>query len=194
MKRLAITLAFIVALGLGLTAQAQTWELDKSHSEVGFSVKHMVIATVNGVFGEFDGTVSFDPDNLGASKITGVVQVASIDTKNERRDGHLRSDDFFNAEQYPEITFESTEIKKSGDGYVAVGNLTIRDVTKTVEIPFTMAGPIKDPWGGTRIAVDGSATIKRQDYNIKWNNKMDDGNLIVSDEVVLNLHAELIKK
>lgn len=195
MKRSFLILtAFVLAAGLAVTANAQAWQLDKSHSEVGFSVKHMVIATVNGVFGEFDGTVNFDPENLASAKISGVVKVASIDTKNEKRDEHLRGDDFFNAEEYPEITFESTEIKKSGDGYVAVGNLTIRDVTKEVEIPFTMAGPIQDPWGGTRVGIDASTTINRQDFNVKWNNKMDNGGVVVSDEVVLNLHAELIKK
>jgi len=189
-----LSTVLILLVGLGLSAHAATWRLDKSHSEVGFSVKHMLIATVNGVFGEFDGTVAFDPEDLASSYIKGVVKVASIDTKNERRDNHLRSDDFFNAEQYPNITFESTEIKKSENGFIAVGNLTIRDVTKQIEIPFTLAGPIQDPWGGTRVAIDGSTTINRQEYNVRWNNKMDNGGAIVSDDVVLNLHAELIKE
>ncbi len=194
MKNKIVNTAIALVLAFSIAGFSAEWELDKSHSEVGFTVKHMVIATVNGVFGEFEGTVNFDPENLSASKIEGTANVASIDTKNERRDQHLRSDDFFNAEQYPNITFVSSEIKKSDDGFVAVGDLTIRDVTKTIEIPFTLAGPIQDPWGGTRVAIDGSATINRLDFNVKWNKAMDNGGWVVSEDVVLNLHAELIKK
>ncbi len=185
---MALMMAFSV---VGFSAE---WQLDKSHSEVGFRVKHMVIATVNGSFNEFEGTVNFDPDNLNDSKIEGTVKVASVDTKNEKRDEHVRGDDFFDAEKYPDITFVSSEIKKDGDGFVAIGDLTIRDVTKKVEIPFTLAGPITDPWGGTRVAIDAGTTINRQDFNVKWNTAMDNGGVVVSDNVVLSLHAELIQK
>ncbi|MBN1482752.1 polyisoprenoid-binding protein [candidate division KSB1 bacterium] len=186
--------AFAVIIAFSFSLPASTWEIDKSHTEVGFSVKHMVVATVTGKFTQFDGEITFDPEYLEDSKIKGTVQVASINTENERRDKHLRSADFFDAENYPNITFESTGITKKEDGYVAVGNLTIRDVTKKVEIPFKVLGPVNDPWGNTRIGVEGSTTINRQDFNVKWNNTMDNGGLVVSDEVELNLRAELIQK
>ena len=185
--------AFVLFLWLGLSLQAASWTIDKSHSQVGFTVKHMVIAKVNGAFTEFEGDVVFDMDDLDNSKITGIINVASINTDNEKRDGHLRSADFFDAENFPQIKFESTKITKKGDAYVARGNLTIRDVTKEIDIPFTVAGPI-NAMGGTRIAMEGSATINRQEYNVTWNRTLDDGGLLVSDDVVLNLQAELIKK
>lgn len=186
--------AFALLLAVAVTAQANTWELDKSHTQVGFTVTHMVVTKVSGEFTEYEGEVNFDPENLADSKIKGVVKVASITTENERRDNHLRSPDFFDAENYPDIVFESTKISKTDDGYVAVGNLTIRDVTKEVEIPFTLAGPVNDPRGNTRVGLEGSTTINRQDYNVTWNNTLDNGGVVVSDEVTLNLNAQLIQQ
>lgn len=190
-KRSLLFTAFALIIMSGLT-HAAAWKIDKSHSEVGFKVKHMVIATVTGKFTNFSGEVTFDPDNLAESKIKGVVQVASINTDNEKRDGHLKSADFFDAENYPEITFESTEIKKKGDGYVAIGKLTLRDVTKEITVPFTVAGPV-EAMGSRRVGFEGSTTINRQDFGVTWNKTIDNGGLVVSDDVVLILRAELIQ-
>ena len=189
---------FITALAMIMavvfTAQANTWEIDKSHTQIGFTVTHMVVTKVSGEFTEYEGEVTFNPSNLDESKIKGIVKVASITTENQRRDDHLRSADFFDAENYPHIVFESTEINKTDDGYVAVGNLTIRDVTKRIELPFSIAGPVNDPWGNTRVGLEASTTINRQEFNVTWNNTLDNGGVVVSDQVTLNLNAQLIKQ
>ena len=187
-------IVFAFLLIAGYSSYATSWDIDKSHSEVGFAVKHMVLSTVTGKFTDFSGEVNFDPDNLSDSKIKGVVKVVSITTENERRDNHLKSADFFDAENYPEIVFESTKISKKDDGYVAAGNLTIRDVTREVEIPFKVSGPISDSRGNTRIALEGRTTINRQEYNVKWDKTMDNGGLIAGNEVDLILRAELVHK
>lgn len=184
----------VVMMLLAISLPAATWEIDKSHTEVGFTVKHMVIAKVTGKFTQFDGQVIFDPENLAEAKIKGVVQVASINTENERRDAHLKGADFFDSENHPEIVFESTKIVKNDGGYVTVGKLTIRGVTKEIEIPFQLLGPINDPWGNTRVGIEGGTTINRQEFGVTWNNMMDNGGLVVSDEVELNVRAELMQK
>lgn len=190
-KMLSAALALLVVASASYSAE---WELDKSHTEVGFTVTHMVITKVNGKFNDFSGEVNFDPENPEGSKIKGVVQVASVDTDNERRDEHLRGSDFFDAANHPELMFETTKVTKTDDGYLAVGDLTMRGVTKEVEIPFTVVGPINDPWGNTRVGIEGSTTIDRMDWNISWNNALDNGGVVVSDDVVIRLDAQLIKK
>ena len=176
------------------SAQSAEWEIDKSHTEVGFTATHMVITKVNGKFNDFTGEINFDPENPASSKIKGVVQVASVDTDNEKRDQHLRTSEFFDAENHPELVFESKKISKTADGYVAVGDLTMRGVTKEVELPFTVVGPINDPWGNTRVGIEGRAAINRMDWGISWNNVMDSGGLVVSEDIVIRLDAQLIKK
>ncbi len=188
---IAVVAAFVL---FGLSVNSQAWELDKAHSSVGFTVKHMVVAKVNGNFREFDGTFSFDDKDITKTKISGVVKVASVFTDNEKRDNHLKSADFFDAEAYPEIKFESKRVVQKDNGYVMIGDLTIRDVTKEIEIPFEVSGPIQDPWGASRIGVEGRAKINRQNFGVTWNKTMDNGGVIVSNEVVLNLNAEFIKK
>ena len=175
-------------------ANAHAWEIDMAHSEMGFTVKHMVVAKVNGKFRDFSGTVSFDENNVSDTKISGIIQTASIFTDNEKRDGHLKGPDFFDVEQYPEIKFESKKVVMEDDNHVVVGDLTMRGVTKEIRISMDLSGPIKDPWGATRLGIEGHANINRQDFGIKWNNTMDNGGLVVSDDVVLNLHVELVKK
>ena len=176
------------------SAQSAEWEIDKSHTEVGFTATHMVITKVNGKFNDFTGEINFDPENTASSKIKGVVQVASVDTDNEKRDQHLRTSEFFDAENHPELVFESKKISKTADGYVAVGDLTMRGVTKEVEFPFTVVGPINDPWGNTRVGIEGRATVNRMDWGIAWNNVMDNGGVIVSEDIVIRFDAQLIKK
>ncbi len=185
---------FSLMLVFTISASAQTWEIDKAHSGVGFTVKHMVVAKVNGKFNDFSGTISFDEKDMTKLNISGVVKVASVDTDNEKRDNHLKGPDFFDAAAYPEIKFESTKVTKKGDAYIVLGDLTIRDVTREIELDMQVSGPIQDPWGATRIGLEGRGVINRQDFGVKWNKSMDNGGVIVSNDVVLNLHAELIKK
>lgn len=186
----------IMAGGLALLLAGNVWAadkyiFDKSHTRIGFAVKHMLITTVRGHFSEFDGTIMHDPENIENSSIDVAIKTASINTDNERRDNHLRSDDFFNAEQYPEITFKSKKISKTENGYLAVGDLTIRDVTKEVELPFQITGTIKDQRGNTRMGVEAELTIKRMDYGVKWSNTLDNGSLVVSDDVKIELALQL---
>ncbi|UCF64245.1 MAG: polyisoprenoid-binding protein [bacterium] len=167
---------------------------DKAHTNIGFTVKHMVIATVPGKFGEYTIDFMFDENDLENSSIEATIKTASIDTDNEKRDNHLRSADFFNAEKHPEITFVSKEVIKKNDQYIAKGTLTIRGVSKQVELPFKLLGPVQDPWGNTRLGVEAGLTIDRQDYGVSWNKTLDTGGLVVSDEVNIKLDVELQKE
>lgn len=166
------------------------YKLDKAHSSVGFEVTHMLVSTVTGNFSDFDTDFYFDKNNLEDSFIKATIRVASINTGIEKRDNHLRSDEFLNAKKYPEIFFKSDTIEKTKKGYVAKGILTIRDVSKAIELPFVVKGPVKDNRGNTRIGVSASTTINRQDFGVKWNKVLDGGGLVVSNEVKININAE----
>jgi len=181
----------IVLLSLSISF-ATDYKVDKSHSKVGFAVTHMVVATVTGKFNDYDVNFTFDEDDLNNSSVNAKIKIASVDTENEKRDNHLRSDDFFNAEKYPEMSFVSSTVEKTKDGYVAQGELTIRDVTKAIALPFIVKGPVKDKWGNTRIGVSASLTINRQDFDVTWNDTLDSGGLVVSDEVEVIIDAEFI--
>ncbi|MDZ7265942.1 MAG: YceI family protein [candidate division KSB1 bacterium] len=172
----------------------EKFEIDASHSNVLFTVRHMVIAKVTGKFKDFSGTIIYDEKDLSQSSVNVTIKVASIDTENEARDKHLRSEDFFNAAQDSLITFTSRKIEKRGEGFVAVGDLTMRGVTKEIVLPFTLLGTIKDPWGNKRLAVEARTTINRFDYGVKWDKTLEGGNLIVGKEVEVNLNIEAIAK
>ncbi|NLP11714.1 polyisoprenoid-binding protein [bacterium] len=192
MKRLLLTL--IMLLSAGYAAAAEEYVIDAAHTQVGFSVKHMVIATVRGTFKEFSGTAFYDEKDITRSHIEGVIKTASINTENEKRDEHLRSSDFFDASSYPEIRYKSKKILKRNDEWIAVGDLTIRGVTREIELTFTVSEPIKDPYGNTRIGVEARGKINRQDFGVSWSKTLDSGGLVVSDEVRLELAGEFIKK
>jgi polyisoprenoid-binding protein YceI len=176
----------------GTAFAGEKFEVDASHSNIGFTVRHMVVAKVSGSFRKFSGTIVYDEQDVAKSSVTVAIKTASIDTDNERRDNHLRSGDFFNAATDSLITFVSNKIEKRGEGYVAVGDFTLRGVTKQIELPFTILGKIKDPWGNTRLGVEASISINRFDYGVKWDNKIADGSLIVSDKVDIALTIEAI--
>ncbi|HYG16444.1 MAG TPA: YceI family protein [Bacteroidia bacterium] len=170
------------------------WNIDTAHSDIQFKVKHMVISTVSGRFKEFTATAETEGDDFTTAKIHFEAKTASLDTGVADRDNHLRSDDFFNAEQYPNIIFDSTGITKlSDDEYLLKGNLTIRDVTKPVELKATFGGVIQDPWGMTRAGFELSGKINRREYGLKWNALTEAGALIAADEVRLVLAAEMVK-
>ena len=184
-------LATILAGVLSVSAHATEYQIDASHSDVQFRVRHMGISTVTGSFGEFSGTFSLDPKKVEATKGSAVIKVASVNTNNERRDNHLKSDDFFNAEQFPEIKFTSKAVRNvnmKDSTAELVGDLTIRDVTKEVVLKVKGTGLLaKDPWGNARAAFTATGTINRFDYNLKWNNLIEGGGFVVAPEVELVL-------
>lgn len=175
---------------------AQTnWSVDKSHSKVGFSVSHMVITDVEGYFKDYDAKVTTNGDDFSTANIDFTVNTASIFTDNEGRDKHLRSDDFFNAEKFPKMTFKGKSMKKVSDNkYKLVGDLTIRDVTKQVELDVKYNGMVKDPWGNTKAGFKVTGEINRFDYNLKWNTAIETGALVVGREVELIIDLQLVKK
>lgn len=171
---------------------ADAYTIDSAHSKAGFSVTHMMINEVEGGFLDFSGNITWDEADMTKSMIAGKIMVTSINTDNAKRDEHLRSPDFFDAAKFPELTFKSTKIEKRGNQLVAVGDVTIKGVTKNVEIPFTMSGKITDPWGNTRIGIKGTLTINRKDFGMTWNKTLDAGGVVLGDEVKINLLAEAI--
>jgi len=182
--------AFVLILVLATAAfAADTYVVDPVHSRVGFTVKHLVISKVSGNFKEFEGTIVFDEKDPSKCSVKGTIKTASVDTGNENRDNDLRGEGFFDVAKYPTITFESTKVEKKGDQYLVTGKLTMKNVTKEVVLPVTVAGPI-NAGGKKKIGVEGSITINRQDYGLKWSKTIEGVGLVVSDEVVLTINAE----
>ncbi|HLO04653.1 MAG TPA: YceI family protein [Symbiobacteriaceae bacterium] len=172
-----------------------TWVIDSSHSEVGFAVRHMMIATVKGRFNKVEGTLQFDPANLAAATFEGKIEVASIDTRDAQRDGHLRTGDFFDAENHPYITFTNTKVTEvDGNEFKLVGDLTIRGVTKTITLAGEFAGTNVDPWGNTKAGFTATAKVNRKDFGVNWNAILEAGGVMVSDEVKLTLELEFNKQ
>jgi len=181
-------------MAFAMNAGAETYQVDPSHSTVGFSVKHLAISTVKGVFTNFGGTIEFDAKKPEASKAAGTVQTASINTHIEARDKHLRGPDFFDAAKYPEIKFETLSARKDGEEWVVKGNFTLHGVTREIELRGTVEGPVKDPWGKTRIGLSATTAINRQDYGLLWSQKLDAGGLVVGDVVKIELQIEAVAK
>jgi Uncharacterized conserved protein len=172
-----------------------TWTLDHNHTEVTFKVKHLVISSVTGKFKTFDGTVESDKEDFTDAKIRFTADVNSIDTGNEQRDGHLKSADFFDAANHPQLTFESTSVtKKSGNEYLVSGNLTMRGVTKPVELKAEFGGIQKDFYGNTVAGFEIEGKVNRRDFGLEWSAVTETGGIVVSDDVKLQVNAELIKK
>jgi len=193
MNILNSTLAILLATIFCRSAHAETWNVDPSHSEVGFEVTHMMISTVEGSFGEFSGAIDVNKGKLTA--LNGEVNISSVDTNDAKRDAHLQADDFFDAASFPKMTFSSKKIKGSHEkGYSVEGDLTIRDVTKTITLDLTpFKGPITDGWGNTRVASVATTTINRQDFGVSWSAALDSGGLVVSDEVQIEIKLEFIQ-
>jgi polyisoprenoid-binding protein YceI len=185
--------ALIIAMFVTGAALAQTsWKVDKVHSKVGFNATHMVVSEVEGEFKDYDVQVSSKAiDDFNGADISFTAKTASVDTENEKRDGHLKSDDFFNAEKYPDLKFAG-KLSKEGNKYVLKGNLTIRDVTKPVTLDVTYGGTV-NAFGGTRAGFKVSGKIDRFDYNLKFDKTIESGGLIVGKEVEIVAKVELIK-
>ena len=168
----------------------RTFQVDKSHSEVDFQVRHL-LTKVRGRFTDYSGTIEFDRDNPAQSKVDVTIQAASIDTSEPKRDAHLRSDDFFAAEKFPTLTFTSTKITpKRGDVFEVEGDLTIHGITKRVVLPVTHLGTAKDPWGNEKLAFEAETTIDRKDFGLTWNATLETGGFLVGDEVKISLQIQ----
>jgi len=209
-------LVFVVGIVLaGQVWAADTYTIDPAHSTMGFSVRHMMVSTVIGAFDDYQGAITYAPADPAAFKADVTIQAKSIDTRQPKRDDHLRSPDFFDVEKYPAITFVSKNLAnryyKPGSGpqpgianpdtgfyspmveMTLVGDLTIKGITKEVSIPVTISGPVQG-MGGPLIGLSGSLIINRQDYGINWNKALDNGGLAVSDEVKVDVNIEAHKK
>ncbi len=177
------------------TATRTTWNIDASHSQVEFAVKHMMIATVRGRFADVKGTVVTDDSDLAKAEVDVVIDVNSIDTREAKRDAHLKSPDFFDAETFPLITFKSTRVTGAGgDQFKLVGDLTIHGVTREVALDVTSEGRAKDPWGGERAGYSAQTRVNRKDFGLTWNQALETGGLIVGDEIKISLDLELVKQ
>lgn len=188
MKKILVAVAAFVAV----QGQAQTkWNVDASHSNVKFEVTHLVVSEMDGSFKVYNGSINSPSADFQGAQIDFAIDVNSINTDNERRDGHLKGDDFFNAEKYPKMTFKSVSFKKvSGSKYELVGDLTIRDVTKRVTFDVTYGGTTKDPWGNTKAGFKASTTIDRLAYGLKWNTLTEAGGAVVGKDVKINVKLE----
>jgi len=164
---------------------ADTYSLDKAHTQIGFTVSHLVIRHVSGAFRDYLSHVT-------KSTVDVHIMAASVNTGDDKRDGHLKSPDFFDVQKFSELTFKSTKIENKGDGFVAYGPLTIHGVTKDVELPFTIAGTIKDGMGKTHLVAQSSITINRKDYGLSWNRAVE-GGVLVGEDVKIDLSVEAVK-
>ncbi len=171
-----------------------TYAIDPTHSRIGFVARHAMVTKVRGSFNEFTGTGYFDAENPADSHLELTVEAASIDTRNADRDGHLRSNDFFDMETYPQITFASTAVEKVDDTtYRVTGDLTIKGVTRPVTVDFDYEGTAVDPFGNHRLGLDGRVVINRKDWGIVWNASLEAGGVLVSDKVTLEFEVSAIK-
>jgi len=194
MKKLTMLLAILV-VGVTAVMAQDSWKVDPSHSKVTFAVNHLVISEVEGQFGKFDITATSKGKEFNGGSISVNIDVSSVDTDNEQRDGHLKSPDFFDAEKYPEITFEGKSFKQvEGKDYKLVGDLTIHGITKKVELDARYNGVVTDPYGKTRAGFKITGTINRFDYGLKWNNLLETGGAVVGEEVDIEANVELIKQ
>jgi polyisoprenoid-binding protein YceI len=171
-----------------------TYTIDPTHSRVGFVARHAMVTKVRGSFNEFDGTGSFDAANPATASLQLTIKAASIDTRNADRDAHLRSNDFFDMDTYPEISFVSTAVEQtSDDEYQVSGELTIKGVTKPVTIEFQYTGTAIDPYGNTRIGLDGKTTVNRKDWGVSWNAALEAGGVLVGEKVTLEFEVSAIR-
>jgi polyisoprenoid-binding protein YceI len=172
-----------------------TYTIDYQHSDVSFSVRHMVFAKVRGHFTKWTADLAFDPTNPAASSVRVTLDAASIDTREAQRDGHLKSPDFLDVEKYPQIAFKSTKVEKAGDKkYAVTGDLTIHGVTKPVRLDVEELGGGKDPWGNQRVAFAAKARVDRGDFGLKWNQALETGGVLVGEHIDIDIDVEAITK
>jgi polyisoprenoid-binding protein YceI len=169
----------------------QTYVIDPSHSRLGFTVRHLGFSKVRGSFEQFEGVIRMAPDDLSTLEAEATAQTASVTTNDSKRDDHLRSADFFQADQYPTITFKSTEVRDiSGNSFTLVGEFTLRGVTKTIELKGEYLGSGRDPWGNEKVGFEARTKINRKDYGLNWNAALETGGFLVSDEVEISIEVQ----
>ena len=189
----AILAAVVVAFGFAAGARAaDTYKIDPVHSSVGFSVRHMVISNVKGKFQEFGGTIVLENNKL--IEATGTIQTKSVDTGVAQRDQDLRRANFFDVEKFPTITFKSKRVEKKGEEFVLIGDFTMHGVTKELSLPVKLSGPVKDPWGNSRIGLETRTKLSRKEYGMTYNKALEAGGLVVGDEVEIEINAEAVKE
>ena len=169
------------------------WAIDPTHSEIGFKVKHMMFTNVSGKFGTYEATIATEDDNFENAAIEFSADINSINTNNADRDNHLKSADFFDAENHPKLTFKASSFAKDGDDYELTGDLSIKGVTKSVKFPVEFSGLMKDPWGNTKVGLNIYGKINRKDWGLNWNSALETGGVLVGEEVKLNIELQLIK-
>ena len=195
MKRQLIRFPVLMVLALWMPLAAATWQIDPAHSSAGFTVRHMMVSNVSGAFSKLSGTVDFDPQNLSQTRIETVIEAASLDTRNAKRDEHLRSADFFDVANHPTITFRSRRIEAAGEGKLrVVGDLTIRGVTKEVVLDVEGPTPEVKNRDTFRMGASASTRINRKEFGVNWDNVLDGGGVVVSDAVRINIEVELVRK
>ncbi len=192
-RTLIVSVLFSLLLA-STTFAADKYELDPVHTRIGFTARHLMINNVAGRFMDFTGSILYDEQDITKSAVSVKMQAASVNTENKMRDDDLRSPNFFDVAKYPDITFQSSRIEKQGDGYLCTGTLTMHGVAKEVSIPVTLLGKIKDPWGNTRIGLEGGLKIDRRDWGLTYSKTMDSGGLIVGDDIKIELNVEAVKK
>ena len=180
-----------------MSAQSEltgTWSIDPTHSRVGFSSRHAMVTKVRGAFNDVSGTAQLDAEDMSRSQVRVVLQVASVDTRSPQRDAHLRSADFFDAQQHPTIEFDSTAVDEVDENqFIVTGELTIRGVTRTISVPLELLGVDTDPFGQLRAGLEGSRRIDRKDWGVSWNTPLDSGGVLVSDKITLEFELSLVK-
>jgi polyisoprenoid-binding protein YceI len=178
----------------GLFQTSPIWNLDKSHSTAGFSVRHLMISNVKGHFSDLSATLQYDPVHIENNEVSVTIQASSIDTRETARDNHLKSADFFEVEKYPEITFRSVAWQhKNDDELLVKGDLTIHGMTKEVVLNVERTPEVKDPWGGTRVGFTGHTKINRKEFGLGWNAMLEAGGVVVGEEVTISIEAEFVK-
>ena len=175
-------------------ANKSDWKIDTAHTHAEFAVRHLMISTVKGRFADVQGVVHIDESDFTKSDVQVTIGVASIDTREPQRDAHLRSADFFDVDNFPQLTFRSTRIDGKGDAFKIVGDLTIRGTTREVVLDVSTEGRAKDPWGGERAGFTAATRIKRTDYGLLWNQLLESGGLLVGEDVKISIDVELIKQ
>lgn len=190
-KTITILAALIFAAQI---ASAATYRVDPVHSQIEFSVDHLVVFKVNGSFNEYQGEIEVDSANKSLISATAEIQVASIDTREAKRDGHLLSADFFDAENHPFMIFASKRVEGSGDNITVIGDLTIRGTTKEVALKGSFRGENTDPWGNVRAGFSASTTINRHDYGLSWNKALETGGFVVGDNVRISLEIQGVRQ
>lgn len=172
-----------------------SWQIDSAHSQISFTVRHMMISKVRGRFESFTGEINFDENNPENTTVYVEIDAASINTREEQRDGHLKSPDFLNAEQYPKLVFKSKRVEKSSDNTgKLIGDLTIRDVTREVVLDVEYAGMAKSPWGTVSAGFSATTTINREDWGLTWNQALETGGVLVGKEIKIEIELELVKQ